>query len=114
MMTANKCKHLVSACEPASDPTPINSTSSKDDDDVTIVTLNQSTNVSSRECVGEWSKVRHVSQSPVETAQNVPIHFGSTVRHVSQSPVETAQNVPVHFGSKVRHVSQSPIEKIRP
>ncbi len=31
MMTANKCKHLVSACEPASDPTPTNSTSSKDD-----------------------------------------------------------------------------------
>jgi hypothetical protein len=41
MMTANKCKHLVSACEPASDPTPINSTSSKDDDDVTIITLNR-------------------------------------------------------------------------
>jgi hypothetical protein len=40
MMTANKCKHLVSACEPASDPTPINSTSSKDDDNLTIVTLN--------------------------------------------------------------------------
>jgi hypothetical protein len=41
MMTANECKHLVSACEPASDPTPINSTSSKDDDDVTIITLNR-------------------------------------------------------------------------
>jgi hypothetical protein len=40
MMTANKCKHLVSACEPASDPTPINSTSSKDDDNIIIITLN--------------------------------------------------------------------------
>jgi hypothetical protein len=38
---ANKCKHLVSACKPASDPTPINSTSSKNDDDVTIVTSNR-------------------------------------------------------------------------
>jgi hypothetical protein len=78
--------------------------------------------------VGEHSKARHVSWSPVKTAQNVPVHFGSKVRHVSQSPVETAQNVPVHFGSKVRHpvetaqnvpvhfgskvrhVSQSPVE----
>jgi hypothetical protein len=39
---ANKCKHLVSAYEPASDPTPIKNTSSKDDDNVTIVTLNRS------------------------------------------------------------------------
>ncbi len=52
--------------------------------------------------VGEHSKTRHVSWSPVETTQNVHVHFGSTVRLVSQSPVETAQNVPVHFGSKVR------------
>jgi hypothetical protein len=58
--------------------------------------------------VGEHShsKARHGSQSPVETAQNVPVHFGSKVRH----PVETAQNVPVHFLSKVKHISWSPIE----
>ncbi len=56
------------------------------------------TNVSLQECVREHSKVRHVSQSPIETAQNVPVHFGSKVRHVSQSPVETAKNLPVHFG----------------
>jgi hypothetical protein len=42
-------------------------------------------------------QTQHTSQSPVETAQNVPVHFGSKVRHVSQSPIETAQNVPVHF-----------------
>jgi hypothetical protein len=48
--------------------------------------------------VGEHShsKARHVSQSTVETAQNVPVHFGSKVRR----SVETAQNVPVHFVSK--------------
>jgi hypothetical protein len=40
MMTLNKCKHLVSACELASDPTPINNTSSKDNDNATIVTSN--------------------------------------------------------------------------
>jgi hypothetical protein len=53
--------------------------------------------------VGEHShsKARHVSQSTIGTAQNVPVHFGSKVRH----SVETAQNVPVHFGSKVEHVS---------
>jgi hypothetical protein len=33
------------------------------------------TNVSSQECVGEHSKARHVSWSPVETAKNVPVHF---------------------------------------
>jgi hypothetical protein len=33
--------HLVSGCKPASDPTPINSTSSKDDDNVTIITSNR-------------------------------------------------------------------------
>jgi hypothetical protein len=33
---ASKCKHLASAYEPASDPTLINNTSSKDDDNVTI------------------------------------------------------------------------------
>jgi hypothetical protein len=40
--------------------------------------------------------VRHGSQSPVEIAQNVPVHFGSKVRHVSQSPVELLQQQP-HF-----------------
>jgi hypothetical protein len=126
---ANKCKHLVSAYEPALDPTPINNTSSKDDDDVTIIRSNRSHHwpapqqarpsmaMAARTLFGAQnvpvhfgSKVRHVSQSPVETAQNVTVHFGSKVRHVGQSPVETAQNVPVHFGSKVRHVSQSPVE----
>ncbi len=91
------------------------------------------TNVSLWECVGEHSKARHVSwMNPVETAQNVPVHFGSKVRHPIENaqnvpvhftqnvplhfgskvrhPVKTAQNVPVHFGSKVRHVSQSPVE----
>jgi hypothetical protein len=96
---ANKCKHLVSACKPASDPTPINSTSSKDDDDVTIITSNRLTNVSLPECVREHSKVRHGSQSPVEIAQNVPVHFGSKVRHVSQSPVELLRQQP-HFPRK--------------
>jgi hypothetical protein len=63
------------------------------------------TNVSYRECVGEHShsKARHISQSPVKTTQNVPVHFVSKVKHVSWSPVENSQNVPVHFGSKVRH-----------
>ncbi len=48
--------------------------------------------------VGEHShsKARHVSQGPVETAQNVPVHFGSKVI----CPVENTQNVPVHFVSK--------------
>ncbi len=78
------------------------------------------TKVSLRECVGEHSKVetaqnvpvhfgskmRHVSQCPAETAQNVPVHLNSKVRH----PVETAQNVLIHFESKVRHISQSPAE----
>ncbi len=81
------------------DPTPIDSTSSKDDDNITIVTLNRSTNNSSRECVGEHSNVRHVSQSLVETAQNVPVHFGSKVRHVSQSPIELLRQQP-HFPRK--------------
>jgi hypothetical protein len=102
------------------------------------------TNVSSRECVREHShsKARHVSQSTVGTAQNVPVHFGSKVRQsvetVQNVPVhfvskgetgtvetaqnvpvhfvskgETAQNVPVHFGSKVKHVSWSPIETVQ-
>ncbi len=55
------------------------------------------TNASSRECVGEHSKVRQQSQSPIETAQNVPVHFeGKNVAvHFSKPP--TAQNVPVHF-----------------
>ncbi len=66
------------------------------------------TNVSLWECVGEHShsKARHVSQSPVKTTQNVPVHFVSKVRH----PGETAHNVPVHFVSKVKHVSWSPVE----
>ncbi len=81
------------------DPTPINSTSSKDDDNVTIITSNRSTNVSSRECVGEHSKVRRISQSPVQTTRNVPVHFGSKVRHVSQSPIELPQQQP-HFPRK--------------
>ena len=65
------------------------------------------TNVSSRECVGEHShsKARHVSQSTVGTAQNVPVHFGSKVRR----SVETAQNVPVHFVSKGETVQNVPI-----
>ncbi len=64
------------------------------------------TNVSLRECVGEQShsKARHISQSLIETAQNVPVHFVSKVRH----PGETVQNIPVHFVSKVKHVSWSP------
>ncbi len=63
------------------------------------------TNVSLWECVGEHShsKARHVNQSPVETAQNVPVHFVSKVRHAG----ETVQNVPVHFGSKVRHPGET-------
>ena len=48
--------------------------------------------------VGMKTHTHFGSQSPVETAQNVSVHFGSKVRH----PVEDAQNVPVHFGSKVR------------
>jgi hypothetical protein len=51
------------------------------------------TNVSSRECVGEHSKVK--------TAKNVPLHFSKLLRRQPQIPaksVETAQNVPVHFG----------------
>ncbi len=66
--------------------------------------------------VGEHShsKARHISQSTVRIAQNVPVHFGSKVRRSietvqnvpvhfgSQSPVKTAQNVSVHFGSKKR------------
>jgi hypothetical protein len=60
------------------------------------------------------SKARHVSQSTIGTAQNVPVHFGSKMRRSvettqnvpvhfgSQSLVKTAQNVSVHFGSKVR------------
>ncbi len=63
------------------------------------------TNDSSRECVGEHShsKARHTSQSTVETAQHVPVHFvskGETVQNVPvhfQSAIKTAQNVPVHF-----------------
>jgi len=83
------------------------------------------TNVSSRECFGEHShsKARHISQSTVGTAQNVPVHFGSKVRRSVETaqnvPVhfvskgETVQNVPVHFGSKVKHVSWSPIETVQ-
>jgi hypothetical protein len=41
--------------------------------------------------------IQHTSQSLVETAQNVPVHFGSKVRHVSQTLFEKTQNVPVHF-----------------
>jgi hypothetical protein len=82
-------------------------------------------NVSSWECVGEYShsKARHVSQSTVGTAQNVQVHFGSKVRRSVETtqnvPIhfvskgETAQNVPVHFGSKVKHVSWSPIETVQ-
>ncbi len=87
------------------------------------------TNVSSRECVEEHSKVEtaknvpvHFSKLPqrqpqipaksVKTAQNVPVLFvskGKTIQNVPvhfgskvRRPVEDAQNVPVHFGSKVR------------
>jgi hypothetical protein len=83
---ANKCsKHLVSAYEAALDPTPINNTSSKDDDNVTIITSN---------CLHHWPAPQQVGPSMAMAARTL---FG-------------AQNVPVHFGSKVRHVSQSPIE----
>jgi hypothetical protein len=34
------------------------------------------TNVSLQERVGEHSKTRHVSWSPIETVKNVPLHFG--------------------------------------
>jgi hypothetical protein len=75
--------------------------------------------------VGEHShsKARHVSQSTVKTAQNVPVHFESKVRRTVEDaqnvPVhfvskgETVQNVPVHFGSKLKHVSWSPIETVQ-
>jgi hypothetical protein len=65
------------------------------------------TNVSLQECVGEHShsKARHVSQSTVEIAQNVPVHFGSKVRR----SVETAQNVPVLFGSKDETIQNVPV-----
>jgi hypothetical protein len=36
--------------------------------------------------------------------RKVPLPRAPRIQHASQSPVETAQNVPVHFGSKVRHV----------
>jgi hypothetical protein len=34
----------------------------------------------------------------------VPLPRAPQIQHASQGPIETAQNVPVHFGSKVRHV----------
>ncbi len=82
---ANKCKHLVSAYEPVLDPTPINNTSSKDDDNVTIVTSNH---------LHHWPAPQQaqplmaMAAHTLFGAQNVPVHFGSKVRHVSQSPVE--------------------------
>jgi hypothetical protein len=36
--------------------------------------------------------------------RKVPLPQAPRIQHASQSPIETAQNVPVHFGSKVRHV----------
>jgi hypothetical protein len=36
--------------------------------------------------------------------RKVPLPQAPRIQHASQSPVETAQNVQVHFGSKVRHV----------
>ncbi len=40
--------------------------------------------------------------------RKVPLPRAPRIQHASQSPVETAQNVPVHFGSKVRHVQDRP------
>jgi hypothetical protein len=36
--------------------------------------------------------------------RKVPLPRAPQIQHASQSPVETTQNEPVHFGSKVRHV----------
>ncbi len=54
------------------------------------------------------SKVKHVSWSPVKTAQNVPVHFGSKVVH----PIETAQNVLVHFNKPPRRQPHVPCERL--
>jgi hypothetical protein len=40
--------------------------------------------------------------------RKVPLLQAPRIQHASQSPVETAQNVPVHFGSKVRHIQDHP------
>ncbi len=51
-------------------------------------------------------KSNTLAGAPVQTAQNVPVHFRSKVRH----PVETAQNVPVHFNKPLQRQPHDPRE----
>jgi hypothetical protein len=82
VMTANKCKHLVSACEPALDPTPINSTSSKDDDNITTVTSN---------CTHHWPTPQQVWPLTAMAARTL---FGSPMpQYLNALTIATNQAV---------------------